>query len=50
MSGLVYVFALPTLVHYKKLQLQGKLTQRKKYFIYTIIGLGVSNLLAQFFI
>jgi hypothetical protein len=50
-SGLVYVFALPSLVHLRRLSLfGGEVSARQKLFHYGIVALGVVNLLLQFFI
>nr|XP_032519289.1 sodium-coupled neutral amino acid transporter 9 homolog isoform X2 [Danaus plexippus plexippus] len=49
-SGLVHVFALPSLLHMRSLQLRGKLNSIKIIFYFAIIMFGTVNLLMQFFI
>ncbi|CAD6190809.1 unnamed protein product [Caenorhabditis auriculariae] len=47
-AGLIYVFALPSLVYIKNQKELGTLTNPKRIFHYGIIAIGVLNLLAQF--
>uniref|UniRef100_A0A915KWD9 Amino acid transporter transmembrane domain-containing protein n=1 Tax=Romanomermis culicivorax TaxID=13658 RepID=A0A915KWD9_ROMCU len=47
-SGLVYVFALPCLVHMKRLEAEGRLTKSTKAIHYSIVFAGIANLIAQF--
>ncbi|KAJ2945423.1 hypothetical protein O0L34_g234 [Tuta absoluta] len=49
-SGLVHIFALPSLLHIRSLQLRGKLTWWKAAFYLTLVILGAVNLMMQFFI
>ncbi|KAL0821470.1 hypothetical protein ABMA28_004940 [Loxostege sticticalis] len=49
-SGLVHIFALPSLLHVRSLQLRGQLTWWKAAFYFTITVFGAVNLLMQFFI
>ncbi|CAI2350081.1 unnamed protein product [Caenorhabditis sp. 36 PRJEB53466] len=49
-SGLVYVFALPSMVYLRQSSAAGTLTPLKKYAHYGIIAVGVANLAAQFVI
>ncbi|PIC34182.1 hypothetical protein B9Z55_013913 [Caenorhabditis nigoni] len=49
-SGLVYVFALPSMVYLKQSKAAGTLTPLKKYAHYGIVAVGVLNLIAQFVI
>jgi len=47
-SGLVYVFALPCMVHMKRLKAEGKLTVQAVAIHYSIMFVGLANFLAQF--
>uniref|UniRef100_A0A914XPY3 Amino acid transporter transmembrane domain-containing protein n=1 Tax=Plectus sambesii TaxID=2011161 RepID=A0A914XPY3_9BILA len=47
-SGLIYLFALPSAVHLKRLQMKGELTRTQLIVHGIIVLLGVLNLLAQF--
>ncbi|KAG6463941.1 hypothetical protein O3G_MSEX014175 [Manduca sexta] len=49
-SGLVHVFALPSLLQVRSLQLRGRLTWWKSLFYFLIVVFGTVNLLMQFFI
>ncbi|XP_063895360.1 sodium-coupled neutral amino acid transporter 9 homolog [Helicoverpa armigera] len=49
-SGLVHIFALPSLLQIRSLQLRGKLTWWKTVFYCSIMVFGAVNLLMQFFI
>ncbi|XP_075980267.1 sodium-coupled neutral amino acid transporter 9 homolog isoform X2 [Anticarsia gemmatalis] len=49
-SGLVHVFALPSLLQVRSLQLRGRLTWWKTLFYAAIVAFGALNLLMQFFI
>ncbi|KAF9421272.1 hypothetical protein HW555_002744 [Spodoptera exigua] len=49
-SGLVHIFALPSLLQIRSLQLRGKLTWWKTVFYCGILVFGAVNLLMQFFI
>ncbi|XP_022823320.1 sodium-coupled neutral amino acid transporter 9 homolog isoform X2 [Spodoptera litura] len=49
-SGLVHIFALPSLLQIRSLQLRGKLTWWKTVFYCAILVFGAVNLLMQFFI
>ncbi|KAJ8712105.1 hypothetical protein PYW07_004947 [Mythimna separata] len=49
-SGLVHIFALPSFLQIRSLQLRGKLTWGKLLFYCAIVLLGAANLLMQFFI
>ncbi|XP_063365284.1 sodium-coupled neutral amino acid transporter 9 homolog [Cydia amplana] len=49
-SGLVHVFALPSILQVKSLQLRGKLTYWKLLLYFLIVVFGVVNLVMQFFI
>ncbi|CAB3406200.1 unnamed protein product [Caenorhabditis bovis] len=49
-SGLIYVFALPSLVYIRQNRAMGTLTPFKKYAHLAIIAVGVVNLIAQFVI
>ncbi|XP_034834938.1 sodium-coupled neutral amino acid transporter 9 homolog [Maniola hyperantus] len=49
-SGLVHVFALPSLLQMRSLHLRGKLTVWKVLFYSAIIVFGTVNLVMQFFI
>ncbi|CAD5227086.1 unnamed protein product [Bursaphelenchus xylophilus] len=50
LSGLVYIFALPSLVHLKRLQTAGRLTKTQIVLHGIIIILGVANLISQFLV
>lgn len=50
LSGLVYIFALPSLVHLKRLQLRGALTKAQVGVHGAIILLGICNLISQFLV
>jgi hypothetical protein len=49
-SGLVHVFALPTLLHARSLRLRRRLTSARAAFYALILLAGALNLLMQFFI
>ncbi|XP_026741496.1 sodium-coupled neutral amino acid transporter 9 homolog isoform X2 [Trichoplusia ni] len=49
-SGLVHIFALPSFLQIRSLQLRGKLTWWKTLFYAAIVLFGAGNLLMQFFI
>lgn len=49
-SGLVHIFALPSLLQVRSLQLRGALTWWKTLFYGAIVLFGAANLLMQFFI
>lgn len=49
-SGLVYIFTLPCIVHLKRLEIQGRLTRTQLAIHGSIILLGVLNLIAQFLV
>lgn len=49
-SGLVHVFALPSFLQIRSLQLRGKLTRWKTFLYSLIVVFGAVNLLMQFFI
>ncbi|KAJ8714864.1 hypothetical protein PYW08_004845 [Mythimna loreyi] len=49
-SGLVHIFALPSFLQLRSLQLRGELTWGKFLFYCAIVLLGAVNLLMQFFI
>ncbi|XP_018323512.1 sodium-coupled neutral amino acid transporter 9 homolog [Agrilus planipennis] len=50
LSGMVYIFLLPSLLKIASLRKEGQLTVFKLVFQLCIIGLGVLNLISQFFI
>ncbi|XP_020289765.1 sodium-coupled neutral amino acid transporter 9-like [Pseudomyrmex gracilis] len=50
LSGLIYVFTLPSLLHLSILRKEGKLTVCSLVIHLSIPVIGVSNLIAQFFI
>ncbi|XP_032684606.1 sodium-coupled neutral amino acid transporter 9-like [Odontomachus brunneus] len=50
MSGLIYVFTLPSLLHLSILKRQGKLTVCSSLIHLSIPVIGIINLVAQFFI
>ncbi|CAG4994694.1 unnamed protein product [Parnassius apollo] len=49
-SGLVHIFALPSMLQVRSLQLRGKLTFWKAALYFLIVLFGAVNLLMQFFI
>lgn len=49
-SGLVYIFLLPVLLHLASLQRQGKLTKLTTSLHMIIPVIGMANLIAQFFV
>ncbi|XP_063537409.1 sodium-coupled neutral amino acid transporter 9 homolog isoform X1 [Cydia strobilella] len=49
-SGLVHVFALPSILQVRSLQLRGKLTCWKLLLYFLIVVFGIVNLVMQFFI
>ncbi|KAK3913893.1 Sodium-coupled neutral amino acid transporter 9-like protein [Frankliniella fusca] len=49
-SGLVYIFLLPVLLHLASLQRQGKLTKLTTILHMIIPVIGMANLIAQFFV
>ena len=49
-SGLIYIFSLPCIVHLRRLQMQGRLTKTQIFIHGSIIALGFLNLISQFLV
>jgi sodium-coupled neutral amino acid transporter 9 len=50
LSGLIYIFSLPCIVHLRRLQIQGRLTKVQIALHGAIILLGFLNLISQFIV